>query len=70
MTQHPLKHLIRTGADHELSAKELEAYSDMILLTAYNQRNTMKILSINKARISLELANRKIHPTIKAISES
>jgi len=60
-----LLHLLQTGADHELSAQELESYSDVNLLIAYTHKNMKKMLSINYAHISFELINRNIHPYIK-----
>lgn len=62
MTKRPLKYLIKIGQEKELSAQDFEQFSNTVLLTAFCRKNTMKVLSINKARISLELQNRGIHP--------
>lgn len=65
MTKRPLKHLIKIGQEHELSAQDFNQFSNTVLLTAFCRKNTMKIFGINKAKLSLELINRGIHPFIK-----
>lgn len=59
------KDLLREST-RELSAIDLEKYPDNVLLAFYKCRSSNPNLSgINIAKISMELQNRGIHPTIK-----
>lgn len=65
---HPL--LTKLARTQEISAQDLDRYSDQELLKAYKRcKAWYKMLSVNRAKITMELMNRGILKTYKNYTE-